>query len=113
MNMYKTIALNGTELPVSFSLLMLSRFEDETGISISQLGKGNISLTHALTLAHLALVDGARRAGTEYNNTFEETADMLDQDQGALERIMTAFGDTTPEEKEKKTRAKKRKTPKA
>lgn len=83
------INIAGKEYPVKFGHNTLRQFEVETGEPITNATRLPYSST--ITLAFLGVRNGARKDGQKFEMTLEQFCDLLDDDAGALERLMKVF----------------------
>lgn len=104
--MVRYTQLAGKEVPVSFGNAALIRFEEETGISILNLGTTALNYKNSLILIYEGLRDGHRKDKKDFTMTFDDLCDYLDEDTDALMRIMDLLNKTMPVSDEKKTKAK-------
>jgi hypothetical protein len=104
--MVRHTQLAGKEVPVSFGNAALIRFEEETGISILNLGTTPLNYKNSLILIYEGLRDGHRKDKKDFTMTFDDLCDYLDEDAEALVRIMDLLNKAMPVSDEKKTKAK-------
>ena len=86
--MVRFTKINNTEVPVSFGNATLIRFEEETGISILQLGQETLNYKNTLKLIYEALRDGHRKEGKSFDWSFEDMCDEFDEDRAGINRVM-------------------------
>jgi hypothetical protein len=55
---------------------------------------GKLTFRQTLEIAHLALKDGARLAGNEYEASFTQTCDLLDKHPELLKSAIDAFNNS-------------------
>ncbi len=101
------IQIGSQELPINFGLACLAELEQLFGCSVAQLGQqiesGGIGA--AMQLIHVALKHGHRKAGKEYENTYEQTCDLLDEEGFAvIEQAFTLLANSMTASTQKKTR---------
>lgn len=108
--MIRHTTLAGKEVPVSFGNAALIRFEEETGISILNLGNTPLNYKNSLKLIYEGLRDGHRKANKDFTMTFDDLCDYLDEDTEALTRIMDLLTKSMPGNDEKKSNRKADKT---
>ena len=104
--MVRYTQIAGKEVPVSFGNAALIRFEEETGISILNLGTTPLNYKNSLVLIFEGLRDGHRKDKKDFTMTFDDLCDYLDEDPNALSRIMDLLNKSMPTPDEKKTKAK-------
>ena len=94
--MTKQVQINGKGYPVSFGFAALMTFTDQTGLSLNELDKlgDNMALSDALAMMWAGLKDGARKEKQAFSLTIEDVADMLDDDQEALGKVLEVFADS-------------------
>ena len=107
----KPIFIDGKDYPVKYGFAALRIFSEATGTTLNDLAKlgDNISITQALALVWAGLKDGARAMGTDFKLSIDEVADLLDNDQEAMEKVLAVFQDSlaTPEKGKRKKKARK------
>ena len=105
--MYTTVEINGRNFPVSFGQNALAQFGRQAGLSLSALNALSLDTLDLLALHLLiwcGLKDGHRKARKaneakgQFNLEVEDVADMLDDDPGAIERILGVFSESMPEQ---------------
>ena len=87
------IFINGKDYPVKYGFAALRAFSDATNISLQQLSTigNNMSITQALALVWAGLKDGARVMKQDFNMSIDDVADLLDQDQDAMSKVLKVF----------------------
>lgn len=105
--MVRYTKINDNEVPVSFGNAALIRFEEETGVSILNLGKETLNYKNTLKLIYEALRDGYRKEGKSFDWSFEDMCDELDEDMAAINRVMEVFNNSMKGEKKTKPIQKK------
>ncbi len=87
------IFINGKDYPVKYGFAALRHFSDVTGITIGELGKlgEDITMTQAIALVWAGLKDGARVQKISFDLTLDDVADILDEDQAAMEKVIAVF----------------------
>ena len=95
MAKFEKVNIGGQELAIKFGFNALSIFEKESGESVSGLGNygENVPISVAICLVYAGLKDGARVAKADFTLTKEDIADLLDEDNEALNRVMVIFTD--------------------
>ena len=104
--MVRYTQIAGKEVPVSFGNAALIRFEEETGISILNLGTTPLNYKNSLVLIFEGLRDGHRKDKKDFTMTFDDLCDDLEEDPNALTRIMDLLNKSMPTPDEKKTKPK-------
>lgn len=92
-NKYDIILINGTDYPCRFGMAALMDYTKKTNTKLNDFENlGNdMTLEQAITLCWCGLKDGARKAKKNFNLTIEDVADLVDEDQAAIEKIMGVF----------------------
>jgi hypothetical protein len=107
----KPIFIDGKDYPVKYGFAALRIFSEATGTTLNDLAKlgDNISITQALALVWAGLKDGARAMGTDFELSIDDVADLLDNDQEAMEKVLGVFQDSLakPEKGKRKKKAMK------
>lgn len=96
--MVKFTKIAGQEVPVSFGNATLIRFEEETGISILNLGTTPLNYKNTLVLIYEGIRDGYRKAQRNLDLDFDAVCDLLDEDPHAINRIIEIFTGSLPKE---------------
>ena len=101
------IQIGSQELPINFGLACLAELEQIFGCSVAQLGQqiesGGIGA--AMQLIHVALKHGHRKAGKEYETSYEQTCDLLEEEGFAvIEQAFTLLANSMTASTQKKTR---------
>ena len=91
--MQEHIEIAGTTYPVKYGFNALRIFTNLSGIKLQEMGKlsTDINLEHAILLMYAGLKDGARVEKVKFTLSVDEVADLLDQDQEALNKCMEVF----------------------
>ena len=97
--MHAEITSNNKTYPVKFGMAALSEFLDSEGLSLSQMEAigQNLTLTRAIKLVHIGLKHGARVAGKDFENSFEDTCDLLDADPELMNKVLQVFQNQMPQ----------------
>lgn len=105
------IIINGKDYPVKYGYAALRHFSDATGTTLGDLGTmgETMTITQAIALVWAGLKDGARVTKTEFNLGIDEVADLLDEDEKAMEKVLAVFGNSLakPAAKKKAKQVKK------
>jgi len=90
------IFIAGKDYPVKYGFAALRAFSDATGTTLGDLGKlgSNMTFTQALALVWAGLKDGARVTKIEFNLTIDDVADLLDEDDDAMTKVLKVFEDS-------------------
>jgi len=91
--MTKQVTINGAYYPVKFGFSALISFTDAAGLALEDLenlGDG-MTLGTALTLVWAGLKDGARKEKQPFDLTVEDVADLIDDDQEAINNVLELF----------------------
>lgn len=90
---YEIVLINGKDYPCRFGMAALMEFTKQTNIKINDLGNlGNdMTMEEAITLCWCGLKDGARKAKKPFNLDPYDVADLIDEDQEAIEKMMEVF----------------------
>jgi len=105
------IRIAGKVYPVKYGFAALRAFSDATGTSLADMDKlaTEMSFTQAIGLVWAGLKDGARVTKKPFNMDLDDVADLLDEDDKALENVLKVFTDSlAPAEPKKKGTAKKK-----
>lgn len=113
---YAIVEIDGKEYPVSFGMNALAQFTRQAGLTLKQLSdlEEHLDLQNTLVLVWCGLKDGfrkARKAGEvqgQFDITHEDVGDILDTENGALEKIMSVFSEAMPAEGNGKPQTTKR-----
>lgn len=94
----RVIETNGKELYFSFGMAAMARFTDSEGITIADLAKmyEEMTLMRAIKLVYAGLQDGFRREKVAFSMTFEDVADLLDEDPELLSKCMDVINTSMP-----------------
>lgn len=104
--MIKTVTISDKDYYVSFGNAALVAFEEKTGDSIATIGEGT-TYAKMMRLIYFGLQDGARKAKKDFDLTFEDVCDLMDEDPDSLENMMKVFEKSTPIADEKKAKPSK------
>lgn len=90
---YEIVLINGKDYPCRFGMAALMEFTKQTNIKITDLANlGNeMTMEEAITLCWCGLKDGARKAKKPFNLDPYDVADLIDDDQRAIEKMMEVF----------------------
>lgn len=90
---YEIILINGKDYPCRFGMAALMDYTKQTNTKINDLGKlgEEMTMEEAITLCWCGLKDGARKAKKPFNLDPVDVADMIDDDQEAIQKIMDVF----------------------
>lgn len=102
--MTKNVKVGGEDRPVKFGFAALMEFTEENGLSMAELENlgDNMRLKDALFLVWVGLKHGARVEKKPFTYTVEEVADWLDDDPGAMERVLEVFGQSFSDAEDEK-----------
>lgn len=91
--MQEHIDIAGKTYPVKYGFNALRIFTNLSGIKLQDMGQlsTDINLEHAILLMYAGLKDGARAEKATFTLSVDEVADLLDQDQEALNKCMEVF----------------------
>lgn len=87
------IFINGKDYPVKYGFAALRAFSDVTGTTLNelnQLGK-TMTITQALALVWAGLKDGARVMNKEFDLSIDDVADLMDEDDQAMNKVLEVF----------------------
>jgi hypothetical protein len=104
------VFINGKDYPVKYGFAALRIFTEATGTNLKglqALGE-EITMTQALALIWAGLKDGARVMNVEFNLSIDEVADLIDEDQEAMNRVLAVFQESLAPEKKGKRKTKKK-----
>jgi len=104
---HHTVDIAGKQYPVSFGMFALANFCKQAGLSLSDMQTlgDNLDLLTAIQLVHEGLRDGHRKADKAFDLKVEDVADLLDEDDDALERILGVFTESMAKEGNGKPKA--------
>lgn len=96
---YAEITSNNKVFPVKFGMAALSEFLDSEGLSLAEMDAigQNLTLSRAIKLVHIGLKHGARVSGKAFENTFDDTCDLLDADPELMNKVLQVFQDQMPQ----------------
>jgi len=91
--MVEYIDIKGKKMPVKYGFNALRIFTAQTGLTLEQLSilSDSISLDHAIALMYAGLKDGHRAEKMTFVLGIDEVADLLDDDQTALQKCIEIF----------------------
>ena len=98
------VLINGKDYPVKYGYAALRHFSDATGTTLGDLGNmgETMTITQAIALVWAGLKDGARVTKTEFSLDMDDVADLLDEDDKALEKVLAVFGESLAKNDKKK-----------
>ena len=91
--MQEHIEIAGKKYPVKYGFNALRIFTNLYGIKLQDMGQlsTEINLEQAIFLMYAGLKDGARAEKTSFKLSVDDVADLLDEDQEALNKCMEVF----------------------
>tara|TARA_R100001369_G_C3315031_1_gene167952 strand:- start:320 stop:649 length:330 start_codon:yes stop_codon:yes gene_type:complete len=100
----KPIIISGKDYPVKYGYAALRHFSDATGTTLGDLGTmgESMTITQAIALVWAGLKDGARVTKTEFDLDLDDVADLLDEDDKAMERVLSVFSESLAPKSKKK-----------
>lgn len=105
----KTIAIGGEVRQIHYGFAALAEWCDLTGSGLNDLSKlgENLSLVAAIQLIYCGLKHGARRSKEEFNYSYEDVADWIDEEgmevfTEAMEVFSNSMAKINSSEKKKK-----------
>jgi|TARA_R110000782_G_scaffold255070_5_gene343714 hypothetical protein len=103
------VIINGKDYPVKYGMAALRAFSDATGITLGELGSigENMTITQALALVWAGLKDGARVTKTDFNLSIDDIADLIDEDDTAMTKVLAVFEHSLGAKKTSKVKKKK------
>jgi len=103
---FEVVIINGKDYPVKYGFSALRVFTKLTNTTINDLGRlvDTMTLDHAICLCYAGLKDGHRVADKEFTLTIEDVADLLDDDNKALDKIMKVFSSSLAKPAKKKAK---------
>ena len=106
------IKIAGKARPIKYGFAALRAFGDATGLTLKDINAigEDISFTQAIALVWAGMKDGARVTKEPFILTLDDVADLLDEDNDALGRVLEVFASslgTNDVEPTKKPRKKK------
>lgn len=92
--MTKDVEIGGKLRPVKFGFAALMEFTEAKGYTMADLDNlgESMNLKDALFLVWCGLKHGARVQKQEFDFTIDDIADWLDEDMGAMEKVLSVFG---------------------
>jgi len=98
------IIIAGKDYPVKYGYAALRHFSDATGTTLGDLGTmgESMTITQAIALVWAGLKDGARVTKTEFDLDLDDVADLLDEDEKAMEKVLKVFGESLAPKSKKK-----------
>ena len=100
--MYKEIEIGDSVYPVKFGINAVRLFCDKFGITLAELNTENLTLTQALYLCYCGLKDGHRKSKKEFKFTIDDVADLMDEDDKLVDKMMEVFIDQMTNKNKKK-----------
>mgnify|MGYP003133229946 CR=1 FL=1 len=87
------VFINGKDYPVKYGFAALRAFTDKTNMSLGELSSlgENMTISQAIALVWAGLKDGARVMKQDFNMTIDDVADLLDEDQEAMTKVLKVF----------------------
>ena len=103
------VFINGKDYPVKYGMAALRAFSDATGITLGELGSigDNITITQALAIVCSGLKDGARVTQKDFKLSIDDVADMLDEDDEAMTKVLAVFEHSLGKKETSKVKKKK------
>tara|TARA_A100001201_G_scaffold32268_1_gene34726 strand:- start:5604 stop:5930 length:327 start_codon:yes stop_codon:yes gene_type:complete len=103
------IFINGVDYPVKYGFAALRAFSDVTGTNLQELSSlgDNMTITQALALVWAGLKDGARVMKKDFDLSIDDVADLIDEDQDAMNKVLAVFQDSISSPSKKPTKKKK------
>lgn len=101
--MLKEVNVNGRVLPCHYGNAALAQFLESEGMKLSDLekfGQDGISLKTALSLVYFGIKDGHRKMKKEFPYTWEDVADLVDDDPTLIQQCADVFTSSMPQAKE-------------
>lgn len=90
------VFIAGQDYPVKYGFAALRAFSDATGTTLGDLGTlgDNMTITQALALVWAGLKDGARVMKKDFVLTIDDVADLMDEDDEAMNKVLKVFQDS-------------------
>ena len=103
------VFINGVDYPVKYGFAALRAFTDVTGTTLQELSKlgDSMTTTQALALVWAGLKDGARVMKKDFDLSIDDVADLIDEDQEAMNKVLAVFQDSLAQPSKNKTKKKK------
>lgn len=94
--MVKYVKIGNEERPVKYGFAALIEFTEANGLTMADLDNlgDNMSLKDAVFLVYIGLKHGARVEKKPFQKSIEDIADWLDENSGAMEEVLSVFGDS-------------------
>lgn len=107
----KTMKINGKEYELHFGKSFLRKLETDAGISITHLEDhfNKEMINTSLNMLHIALIEGARKSGKDFQLSIDDLADAWDNDEGLIDRFTTLLNASLNQEDSKNSMAPGRK----
>jgi hypothetical protein len=90
----KDVNIGGIARPVSYGFNALARFQEISGLALTEinsLNSGNMTLKSMIQFAWVGLWDGARKAKKDFPYSIEDVGDWLDEDSDAFIQLFGEF----------------------
>ena len=102
------VFIAGQDYPVKYGFAALRAFSDVTGTTLAELSSlgENMTITQALALVWAGLKDGARVMKQDFVLSIDDVADLIDEDEEAMNKVLKVFQDSLA--KPTKSKAKKK-----
>lgn len=90
---YEIVIINGKDYPCRFGMAALMDYTKLTNKKINDLANLGIDMTieDAISLCWSGLKDGARKAKKPFDLEPFDVADLMDEDESAIDKIMQVF----------------------
>jgi hypothetical protein len=98
------VIIAGKDYPVKYGFAALRAFSDATGTTLGALGTlgESMTITQAIALVWAGLKDGARVTKIDFTLDIDDVADLLDEDEKAMEKVLAVFSDSLANSGKKK-----------
>lgn len=98
MNKFYEVEISGTKHPIYYGMAALDEFLTIQNITLRQLSTltDNMSFSMIINLVMVGLKHGYRRAGKDFTISYEDVADMMDENPDLFKTCMDLFSEAMP-----------------
>ena len=102
------VFINGKDYPVKYGFAALRSFTDVTNMSLGGLSNlgSDMTISHAIALVWAGMKDGARVMKQDFTMSLDDVADLLDEDEEAIQKVLKVFEMSMSKPNMKKTKKK-------
>ena len=104
----EVVFIAGKDYPVKYGFAALRAFSDATGTTLGELGAmaNNMTITQAIALVWAGLKDGARVTKQDFVLSIDDVADLMDEDENAMNNVLKVFEKSMSKPNQKKPKKK-------